>query len=448
MKYNQRWSLIFIFLMILTGCNSNISEKPNTDKGTEKENPEEGYYNFVERDINSISINEENKITDKMSKSNRKILSMADAKNLNTNNNFVLLRTFNTQLPQGLALNLSYKKHLMPYDYFLTTKDNVKVYNMPSVDGNVVGEFNSLEKINLLSEVKGEYIESTKSQKWYAVTWEDNDLGILYGFVPNGSGEIRSFKFDTMFSNLKKLEDELNKGKYGYISNYRDANGSPPLMNNKGIDKYGVQAYQSAPAYSDLNNKKEFRYFPDGMIVFVQGDVKGYYKVKALGYEGTYWIPKEYVSFDNNIDKLTKAVVVDVTNQNQAVFEKISGSWNMVSYNLATTGVRSEKMFETPIGNFKVQEKKDKFEYLNDATGEIAGYAPYAIRFSQGGYIHGIPVEYVKKDGEKIDPGMKEELATLGTFPRSHKCVRNYTSHAKFLYNWVSPNDTSVIVFK
>lgn len=120
------------------------------------------------------------------------------------------------------------------------------------------------------------------------------------------------------------------------------------------------------------------------MIVFVQGDVKGYYKVKALGYEGTYWIPKEYVSFDNNIDKLTKAVVVDVTNQNQAVFEKISGSWNMVSYNLATTGVRSEKMFETPIGNFKVQEKKDKFEYLNDATGEIAGYAPYAIRFSQG----------------------------------------------------------------
>lgn len=34
----------------------------------------------------------------------------------------------------------------MPYDYFLTTKDNVKVYNMPSVDGNVVGEFNSLEK--------------------------------------------------------------------------------------------------------------------------------------------------------------------------------------------------------------------------------------------------------------------------------------------------------------
>lgn len=60
------------------------------------------------------------------------------------------------------------------------------------------------------------------------MTWEDNDLGILYGFVPNGSGEIRSFKFDTMFSNLKKLEDELNKGKYGYISNYRDANGSPP----------------------------------------------------------------------------------------------------------------------------------------------------------------------------------------------------------------------------
>lgn len=72
------------------------------------------------------------------------------------------------------------------------------------------------------------------------------------------------------------------------------------------------------------------------MIVFVQGDVKGYYKVKALGYEGTYWIPKEYVSFDNNIDKLTKAVVVDVTNQNQAVFEKYreAGIWFLIIWQL------------------------------------------------------------------------------------------------------------------
>lgn len=34
------------------------------------------------------------------------------------------------------------------------------------------------------------------------------------------------------------------------------------LINNKGIDKYGVQAYQSAPAYSDLNNKKNSDIFP------------------------------------------------------------------------------------------------------------------------------------------------------------------------------------------
>ena len=167
-----------------------------------------------------------------------------------------------------------------------------------------------------------------------------------------------------------------------------------------------------------------------------------------MDYDGEYWIPKKYVSLDNNLDTLSKVIVVDTTNQNQGVFEKRGTKWTLVSYGLVTTGVEGNASYITPVGKFKVLEKRDRFYYLNQDTKDIAGYAPYGIRFSQGAYIHGVPVEYIKKNGENIDPGMKEFLFTIGTFPRSHKCVRNYTSHAKFLYNWVDENDSVVIVFK
>ena len=36
---------------------------------------------------------------------------------------------------------------------------------------------------------------------------------------------------------------------------------------------------------------------------------------------------------------------------------------------------------------------------------------------------------------------------TLGTTPRSHMCVRNATSHAKFVYDWAPVNETIVFVF-
>lgn len=240
----------------------------------------------------------------------------------------------------------------------------------------------------------------------------------------------------------------MKASSYGYISNYKDENGSPPLMNGKALDEYGMQAYQSAPAYTNLNDMTKFRYFPDGMLVSILGEVKGYFKVKSTEYDGEYWIPKKYISFDDNLDTFAKAIVVDTTNQNEAVFEKRGDKWTLISYTLATTGVKDKVRYETPIGKFKVMEKKERFYYLDENLKEITGYAPYGIRFSQGAYVHGIPVEFVVKNGEKTDPGIKEYLFTIGTVPRSHKCVRNYTSHAQFLFNWADPNDTAVIVIK
>ena len=47
---------------------------------------------------------------------------------------------------------------------------------------------------------------------------------------------------------------------------------------------------------------------------------------------------------------------------------------------------------------------------------------------------------------DRIDPGHIEYSGSLGTIPLSHKCVRNITSHAKFLHDWVVIGEASVVV--
>lgn len=85
-----------------------------------------------------------------------------------------------------------------------------------------------------------------------------------------------------------------------------------------------------------------------------------------------------------------------------------------------------------------------------DPQTEISGFAPYALRFSGGGYIHGVPIDFkLGQNQYNTSPtdskNYEEYLITIGTTPRSHKCVRNFTSHAKFLYDWAEIGSTAVI---
>ncbi|MGL4331824.1 MAG: L,D-transpeptidase, partial [Bacteroidales bacterium] len=95
----------------------------------------------------------------------------------------------------------------------------------------------------------------------------------------------------------------------------------------------------------------------------------------------------------------------------------------------------------TPLGLFVVQDKMIEMQYYEDGTKEIGGYAPYASRFSAGGYIHGIPVNLPAT-------GMIEYSPTLGTTPRSHMCVRNATSHAEYIYDWADKDYALVAVIE
>ncbi|MCT4562876.1 MAG: L,D-transpeptidase family protein [Maledivibacter sp.] len=380
-----------------------------------------------------------------------------------------ILNTFDTELPTSINLDIKYHKYHTSYDYLLVLRSNINVREKPTTKSKVVKKAFIYEKLNLAQEVKGQYMKTSNSDKWYKVFWKNKDQ-IQYGYVFGTLGQPRKFQFDKMEGAINTLKNEVDNSSTAYISNYKDRNGRAPLYNGAIDDKYGVKRYQAAPAYLEPNTGSEFRYISDGTLVTILDKNEKYYKVRTLNFEGEYWVPKKYVTSWHSIKELTKAVVVDRKNQNEAVFEYKEGKWNLISYVFATTGAKAKHKEETSLGYYMAIQTRERFMYLDDETREVSGYAPYATRFNGGAYIHGVPVQFkiveeeieadttgdadknldteAKKKKKRIDPGLKEYLYTIGSTPRSHKCVRNYTSHAKFIYDWIDIGKTAVIVIE
>lgn len=356
-----------------------------------------------------------------------------------------IIDEYNTIVPELLQVNIKYNNYIINYDY-VVANGSVNIRDGPNIQANVIKKTTHYEKINLLETVTGEYLENYKNDKWCHVYWWDNQGEKHFGFVSSSVVRIRTFRFDKIYEELLALERFAQNSEITYVNNYKNRSGEAPLYKGKEVDKHGVRRFQSAPGYTNLSTNKEFIYIEDGTLVKVISKANGYYKVKIHKNNVVLSIPEKYLKNSLRLKELTKAIVVDVKNQNEGVFEKKNKQWTLISNTLATTGANEEYKLETPPGYYFAIEKKSKFLYLDDITKKVSGYAPYAIRFAGGTYIHGVPVAY-KKDGNKlIDPGHIEYSGTIGTSPLSHRCVRNYTSHAKFLYDWADIRNTAVIV--
>ncbi|MDD6209797.1 MAG: L,D-transpeptidase [Bacteroidales bacterium] len=266
----------------------------------------------------------------------------------------------------------------------------------------------------------------------------------MYGKV---SRQFQWEKISNLLDTLATIQKE-KKGKWGILVNYRNANGKAPAAKEvkideyKGIsDMYGVERTQSVPLYNPNDSTIPERYGRDGTLVILLSDSSDFTRVKVATCPGEWLVPGRYIK---PIDSTSfeKAIFVDRTNQNIATLEKSGNVWFVRSMNPATTGVhRPPHMRPTPTGIFVLQMKKPKMFYTKDGSSQIAGFAPYASRFSNGGYLHGVPVN---------DPTGKrliEFSQTLGSTPRSHMCVRNATSHALFIYNWAPAEGALVFVF-
>lgn len=261
--------------------------------------------------------------------------------------------------------------------------------------------------------------------------------------------EKREFQWDKIapiLDSLKKFQDKNYT--FGVLTNYKNQKGLPPLAMDVVLNKYntyqdtfGIERSQGIPLYEEENFAIPVRYARDGSLVSLLSTGDAYSRIDIFDPKGVWYTNRKYIHLIGPVI-FKKIAVIDRKNQNIATLELIDTTWYVRSMNPATTGLyRPPYKKPTPLGLFVVQDKMMKMQYYEDGTKEIGGYAPYASRFSAGGYIHGIPVNLPAT-------GMIEYSPTLGTTPRSHMCVRNATSHAGYIYDWADKDYALVAVIE
>ncbi len=236
-------------------------------------------------------------------------------------------------------------------------------------------------------------------------------------------------------------------GAWAVLQNYRNANRVPPLARNAKENEYrnmadinGVERPQAIPLYLPDSLDIPEIYGRDGWLAKIQQDSADFFRVTIFHDKREWLVPKQYVKILDDSTRFDKRVFVDVTNQNMTAIERDSAQWTVRSMNAATTGrYKPPYARRTPLGAYAIQMKRKKMLYLKDGTNELAGYAPNASRFSNGAYIHGVPLNSVNAKPVEIS-------YTLGTVPLSHECVRTVTSHAQFIYDWGPVFNTIVFI--
>jgi hypothetical protein len=260
---------------------------------------------------------------------------------------------------------------------------------------------------------------------------------------------VRRFQWEKIKEKIAHIENAVaDGGNWGVLSNYKNQNGEAPTITGfvrndykRVSDQFGVERYQSVPLYNAEREEELLRYGRDGWLVKIpDSDTTGMVRVQGVSFEGEYLLPNRYLKPWGDTIRFNKVVVVDVTHQNITLLEKRGDVWYILSMNPATTGVhKPPHAQETPTGIFALQEKKEKMYYVRDGTSQIAGYAPYASRFTNGAYVHGVPVQLPRKSIIEYSP-------SLGTTPRSHMCVRNASSHSQFVYDRATVKESVVVV--
>jgi len=377
----------------------------------------------------------------------------------------------NTETSNGIPINLKmvplyeknieYNGKLPPLDYLFTdSKANIR--SKPSINGKILGKTKVKEKIEVLGTIKGDRIK--KNRVWYKVRYK-NYIGYLHFSVIIK----RTFRFKEMAKRVRNLDLFIAKSKKNNWSIERVIQYNPGSSEDEGTptDMYGNRGEQSITGiYTNPNGENSLRYLSDERIVSIKKrntlkdlvmipDSMRIYKIETG--------KTQKIDVDDGIDRV---IVIDLSNQNQGIFLKKNDVWQLISYSLITTGRNNNRSsYETPKGYFLVgntvrqvifpYEEKVKKEDLGGEVVEnitekglieedyevVKKYsrANYGIRFSGGGYIHGIPLkdDTVKNLGNEKAVKERKERATitLGTYKRSHKCVRSSEDHESFLYH-------------
>ena len=361
---------------------------------------------------------------------------------------YKVLEQYSDKKPANMTFNLKYSKNApKDLDNFVFAKSDIKIRKTPNYQAEVILNAKYPDKIKVLRKLDKNSVKS--EYDWYEVELPDKRIGYVYA-----DGVLkREFNWNEMSVRIDKTNKFLNqafkekKDIYvidQYVALSKDVN-TPK-------DKFGNRENQSIRGYI-APNSKEFINIPDRSILKILEESNGYIKVETLAYGGPYYISssnKAKLKNANITSEINRFIIVDSESENEAVMEKTEGKWNVITYSFVTTGKDDgASSYATPYGDFLIAYSKPVMVYTRRARSDeqvednkkvagrtdvvIDGEAAYAVRFSGGGYLHGIPASY----GPNRDARKAATAKKIGTYRESHKCVRHYDDQIKFIYDWL-----------
>lgn len=184
-----------------------------------------------------------------------------------------------------------------------------------------------------------------------------------YSYVISSKQRIRrSVQWNKISNRLDTLQEFQNSYySFGYLTNYKNANGTPPSINGKSMDRYGTTKNQAIPLYSPENLSQPNHYGRDGALVAILDRGAQYTTIKVFSREGQWLVPNRYLK-TSPAQSFEKVIVVDRKNQHVVLLENAGSSWKVRSMTPATTGRNHPPYSQpTPLGVFVVQQKNIKW---------------------------------------------------------------------------------------
>ena len=354
------------------------------------------------------------------------------AQNQNINSSYSYIKQYFGKRPENLTFNFGYDKHSpRDMDEFVFIKTATSIRKEPNSNAKVIKSATYSQKYKTTGIVKTNV--GNKSGEWYEVFF-DNQLG----YIPKSAVEKREFDWNDMMKKVDKtnkfIKEAVSANKKIYVlDDYVPLGGGESGKR----DKFGNRANQSEFGYID-KSFKDYINIPDRTIMVVEEENDKYVKVKIDAYDnGVYYLKpssKKYLKEAGITGEVSRFIYVDRSSQNEMIIEKSGNGWNVVTSSFVTTGKDAGNSFATPYGTFLIAYSKPVMSYTGSGGG-VVGDAKYAVRFSGGGYMHGIPSVFDPKNTRE-----QRKAATakkIGTYPESHKCIRHYDDQIKFIYEWL-----------
>ena len=361
------------------------------------------------------------------------------------------VRLLDDNTNEQIVFDMKFDKHSPKnLDNFVFVKKTTVFNQMPSHHSEVAFIAKYKDKPRILLEFLS--LKGNEEKIWYFTEIEENKNKIK-GYVAGSENTIqkRGFYWDKMVSKMEKINnfisDTLEKKEDIYIlTEYK------PLANDyySKKDKFGNRSNQSVRGYVKSNKQGEYINIPDRTLLRVLGEENDMIKIETPMYGGPYYIDKKdnVIQKSEITSKVNKFVAIDPESQAEAIFERIddTNKFNVVTYSFVTTGVdNGYSSYETPHGAFLVAFTRPYMLFTGHAkegdtrksAGKeglvIAGEASYAVRFSGGAYMHGIPASFGASRSTKAYTASK-----IGTYKESHKCVRHYDDQIEYIVNWIN----------